>query len=158
MARDRTAEPTMERNFLMEKAVAGRHASWMQACDKRHLGNLMASPTIARLSQSRPYICRQCVSQISALRRQFSAGRALQRDATDETNGNVLELLEARGYIKEIAGLATQHFGLHYLFCLTYMYIVTVMSSTKSSKPNKSASTPASTPLRHPSILVTSSR
>lgn len=73
----------------------------------------MASPTIARLSQSRPYICRQCVSQASRLRRQFCAGRSLRRDVKDETNGNVLELLEARGYIKEIAGSATQHSVLH---------------------------------------------
>ena len=71
--------------------------------------NLIASPTIARLSQSRPYICRQYVSQGSRLRRQFSAGGVLRRDAKDETNGNVLELLEARGYIKEIAGSAMQY-------------------------------------------------
>jgi hypothetical protein len=69
----------------------------------------MASPTIARLSQSRPYVCRQCVSHVSRLRRQFCAGRVLRRDAKDETNGNVLELLEARGYIKEIAGSAMQY-------------------------------------------------
>jgi hypothetical protein len=68
----------------------------------------MASPTIARLSQSRPYICRQCIPQTSKLRRQFSVGRALQQHLKDESNGNVLELLEARGYIKEIAGLAMQ--------------------------------------------------
>jgi hypothetical protein len=69
----------------------------------------MASPTITRLSQSRPYICRQCVSQASRLRRQFCAGGVLRRDANDETNSNVLELLEARGYIKEIAGSAMQY-------------------------------------------------
>jgi hypothetical protein len=32
----------------------------------------------------------------------------LQQHLKDESNGNVLELLEARGYIKEIAGLAMQ--------------------------------------------------
>jgi hypothetical protein len=69
----------------------------------------MASPTIARLSQSRPYVCRQCVSQSSRLRRQFSVGRSLRRNVKDESNGNVLELLEARGYIKEIAGSALQN-------------------------------------------------
>lgn len=69
----------------------------------------MASPTITRLSQSRPYICRQCVPQTSRLRRQFCAGGVLRRDPKDETNGNVLELLEARGYIKEIAGSAMQY-------------------------------------------------
>ena len=69
----------------------------------------MASPTIARLSQSRPNVCRQCVPRASRLRRQFCAGGALRRDVKDETNGNVLELLEARGYIKEIAGLAMQY-------------------------------------------------
>jgi hypothetical protein len=73
----------------------------------------MASPTIARLSQSRPYICRQCVSQTSKLRRQFSVSRALQQHLKDESNGNVLELLEARGYIKEIAGSAIQFHTLH---------------------------------------------
>lgn len=69
----------------------------------------MASPTIARLSQSRPYIYRQSVSQTSRLRRQFCASSVLRRDLKDETNGNVLELLEARGYIKEIAGSATPY-------------------------------------------------
>jgi hypothetical protein len=74
-----------------------------------YLGNLMASPTIARLSQSRSYVCRQCMSRTGVLRRQFSAGRGLRRDTKDETNGNVLELLEARGYIKEIAGSAIRY-------------------------------------------------
>ena len=69
----------------------------------------MASVPLARLSQSRPYVCRQCVSQASRLRRQFCAGRVLRRDTKDEANGNVLELLEARGYIKEIAGSAMQY-------------------------------------------------
>ena len=55
----------------------------------------MTNPAIARLSQSRPYICRQCVSQASRLRRQFSAGGVSRQDTKDETNGNVLELLEA---------------------------------------------------------------
>ena len=122
-----------------------------------YLGNLMASLTIARLSQSRLYVCRQCVSQTSVLRRQFSAGRALRRDTKDESNGNVLELLEARGYIKEIAGSAIQHFpSLLFLSHYTYTYIVTVMCSTKSSKRNKSVSTLASILPRHPSTWVIS--
>jgi hypothetical protein len=80
-----------------------------------NLAILMASTTFARLSQSRPYICRQCVSQASALRRQFCASSVLRRDAKDETNGNVLELLEARGYIKEIAGSAIRYTTLYRL-------------------------------------------
>jgi hypothetical protein len=65
----------------------------------------MSAQLLGRLRQSRPYVCRQCVSQLSHTRRQFSVGRALLNNSTkDETNGNVLELLEARGYIKEIAG------------------------------------------------------
>jgi hypothetical protein len=64
----------------------------------------MSAQLLGRLRQSRPYVCRQCVSQLSLTRRQFSAGRALLNSTKDETNGNVLELLEARGYIKEIAG------------------------------------------------------
>jgi hypothetical protein len=64
----------------------------------------MSTRAISRLRQSRPYICRQCVSQISHSRRPFSVSRASLNSTKDETNGNVLELLEARGYIKEIAG------------------------------------------------------
>lgn len=64
----------------------------------------MASPILGRLSQSRPYVCRQCASQLGRSRRPFSASRASRQDTKHEKNGNVLELLEARGYIKEIAG------------------------------------------------------
>jgi len=64
----------------------------------------MSAQLLGRLRQSRPYICRQCVSQLTHTRRQFSVGRALLNSQKDETNGNVLALLEARGYIKEIAG------------------------------------------------------
>lgn len=64
----------------------------------------MASPLFARLSQSRPYVCRQCVSQLTKLRRPLSSSRVSRQASKHETNGNVLELLEARGYIKEIAG------------------------------------------------------
>ncbi|KAM0717079.1 hypothetical protein Q7P37_006931 [Cladosporium fusiforme] len=64
----------------------------------------MANQILGRLSQSRPYVCRQCASQLSRSRRPFSASRLSRQDTKHETNGNVLELLEARGYIKEIAG------------------------------------------------------
>jgi hypothetical protein len=64
----------------------------------------MSAQLLGRLRQSRPYICRQCVSQSIHTRRQFSVSRARLNSTKDETNGNVLELLEARGYIKEIAG------------------------------------------------------
>jgi len=65
----------------------------------------MSAQLLGRLRQSRPYVCRQCVSQLSHTRRQFSVGRASLNSSKHETNSNVLELLEARGYIKEIAGL-----------------------------------------------------
>jgi hypothetical protein len=64
----------------------------------------MSAQLLGRLRQSRPYAYRQCVTQLSHTRRQFSASRARLNNTKDETNGNVLELLEARGYIKEIAG------------------------------------------------------
>ena len=64
----------------------------------------MSAQLLSLLRQSRPYACRQYVTQLSHTRRQFSVGRASRSSTKDETNGNVLELLEARGYIKEIAG------------------------------------------------------
>ena len=64
----------------------------------------MSAQLLGRLRQSRPYICRQCVPQLGHTRRQFAVSKARLNSTKDETNGNVLELLEARGYIKEIAG------------------------------------------------------
>jgi len=64
----------------------------------------MSAQLLGRLRQSRPYVCRQGVPQLSHACRQFSASSTRLNITKDETNGNVLELLEARGYIKEIAG------------------------------------------------------
>lgn len=70
----------------------------------------MAGTTLRRLAQSRPYVCRQCTLKASrsTSTRQFTVGRQ-HHAAKDEASASVLELLEARGYVKEIAGLAELH-------------------------------------------------
>lgn len=110
---------------------------------------LMARPLVSRLTSARPYVCRNCASQLLLPRtaeKEFSTSRRL-RQATED--GSVLELLEARGYIKEIAGYVVARISSGGLQLIAFVAIV--MPSTSSSERDKSASMPASIPQLPPS-------
>lgn len=68
-------------------------------------------PMFQPLSSSRSYVCGRCVaairqSQLGVSRKISGSARARHGARQHDASSSALEVLEARGYIKEIAGYA----------------------------------------------------